>query len=583
MNARRILVAILLSGAVLPAAVGAAITLRGRTPPSTRSLQSSPSDAIGNPPRMPVTDDRAPTIRGHILDADGRPVDGASVRLVSTSTPYRVYQATATDPSGAFSFRGVGPWRWRVVADHGDDGVVTSAALRVGERQTLELTLVLSAFGAIRGAVFDAQGRPVAGVELSIDGLPWTIRTTSDVAGAFRLTTVPEQAIALVAAARGYRSERVSLGSRDDQAEFVVRIVLGTANPVDGEVEDDEGNPVKARVVACEGERSEAATQSADDGSFELPPGAIGCDAVAEHADFAPSDIARVVEGRRLLLRLKAGGGIAGAVVDERGAGLSPVRIGIESFSPARGKDFDRRGVQNFADPAGVFRWDKLAPGSYVLTASASGRPPARSGSIEVRAGVLTSGVRVVIAKGGLVFGTVTDEGNVPLADVDLHFDQVSRVLDSDSVAHTNGAGEFRLEGAPAGPLTVRAHKNGFRVKLVSGLRVDSGSAVRQDLTLVALDGGPSMELGGIGAGLAQTPAGIELRNVFPGDPGARSGLHAGDRIVGIDGEPTDGMSVADALQRIRGQPGTSVGVSVLRPDTGDLLDLTIVRGRVVH
>lgn len=581
MNARRILVIPSVLGAVLLAAVGALVLLRARTPhPATPTSLAPP---VWTSPPSPVAEDRTPEIRGHILDANGDAVDGATVRLVSTSPPYRVYQDTKTALGGAFSFAHVGPWGVRVVADHGADGVVTSAALRLAQQETLELTLVLSAAGAVRGTVVDTQERPISGAVVSVQGVPWIVSATSDAAGAFRMTTVPDAATALVAVARGYKTGQAPLGTRDHQVELVVRIVLAAGDPIDGEVRDGDGNPVSARIVACEGEPSEAKTQSAADGSFQLPPSTIGCDAVAEHAEFSPSDAVRVAPGGHLVLRLKTGGGIAGVVVDDRGAPLSPFRLGIESFSPARGKDFERAGARTFSDPAGAFRWDKLAPGSYVLTGSAAGRPPARSGAIDVRGGVVTTGVRIVLSRGGALAGTVTDEAHMPLAGVDLHFDQVSRVLDSDAVAQTDGAGRYRLEGSPAGPFTVRAHKEGFRVKLVSGLRVDPGATLIEDLMLVALDGGPGLELGGIGAGLAQTADGLALQNVFPDDPAARVGLRPGDRIVSIDGEPVDSMSMADALQRIRGEPGTVVGLSVRRPETGEIVDVTIMRGRVVH
>jgi carboxyl-terminal processing protease len=120
-------------------------------------------------------------------------------------------------------------------------------------------------------------------------------------------------------------------------------------------------------------------------------------------------------------------------------------------------------------------------------------------------------------------------------------------------------------------------------VKLVSGLRIDSGATLRQDVMLVTVDGGAGLELGGIGAALEQTGGGITLRDVFPGDPAATAGLRAGDRIVRIDGEPTQGISMSDALQRLRGEPGTSVGVSAQRPETGETVELTIVRGTIVH
>jgi hypothetical protein len=535
-------------------------------------------------PEASPEDDPTPEIRGRILDADGNAVNGATVRLVSTSPPYTVYRNTRSDPGGAFSFAHVGPWRGRVVADHDPDGVVTSAVLYADAGQSTEVTLVLSAAGAVRGTVVDADGHPVAGVALSVEGVPWIVpAATSDDAGFFRLNTVPHEATSLVAVARGYRTARAALGPRDDQTELVVRVELTAAAPVDGRVLDDDGNPMRARVVACEDQPSESRTSSRDDGTFQLPPSAIGCEAVAEHSEYSPSDAVPVEEGRTMVLRLTAGGSIAGAVVDERGQGLPSFTVGIESFLPARGRPFDRLTPRSLDDVRGSFLWDKLAPGSYVLTASAPGRPPARSAAIDVRGGAVTDGVRIVVSRGGTVTGRVFDDRNAPLAGVDLHFDAVSSAVDSGSDASTDETGQYRLEGAPAGPITLRVHKDGFRVKLVSGLRVESGATLTQDVTLVALEGGPGMELGGIGASLAQNAEGIVLRDVFPGDPASRAGLRAGDRLLRVDGEPTQGMSLMDVLQRLRGEAGSSVGVSAQRPETGETVDLTIVRGIIVR
>ncbi|MGD0529166.1 MAG: carboxypeptidase regulatory-like domain-containing protein [Polyangiaceae bacterium] len=512
-------------------------------------------------------------------------MNGATVRLVSPSPPYTVYRDTKTDRAGAFSFPHVGPWRVRVVADHDPDGVVTSAVLQSIDAGTTEITLVLSAAGAVRGTVVDADDHPVAGAVLTVEGVPWIVpAATSDEAGAFRIPTVPDEATSLVAVARGYRTARAVLGPRDDQTELVVRVRLVAAPPVDGVVLDADGQPARARVVACEEQPSEVRTESGEDGTFQLPPSAIGCDALAEQSESAPSDVAAVVEGTHLTLRLRPGGAIEGVVVDDHGAGLPTYTIGIESFTPSRGRAFERRGrSRTVEDPRGAFRWDHLAPGTYVLTASSSGLPPTRSDPLDVRGGAVTGGVRITLLRGGVVTGHVFDEHHAPLAGVDVHFDAVSSVANSNSDALTDETGLYRIEGAPAGPLTLRVHKDGFRMKLVSGLRVDSGATLRQDVTLTTMDGGAGLELGGIGAALEQNGGGITLRDVFPGDPAGRAGLRSGDRIVTIDGEPTQGMSMADVLQRLRGEPGTSVGVTALRPETGETVQLTIVRGTIVH
>ncbi len=473
------------------------------------------------------------------------------------------------------------------MADHGADGVVTSAIVRVREGQTLDLTLVLSAASAVRGGVVDTEGHPIVGAVVSVEGVPWIVRASSDDGGAFRRHDRARgrggHTASGAALARGYRTGRVPLGARSDQTELVVRIVLTAASPVAGDVQDNEGNPVSARVVACEDQPAEARTQSAADGTFQLPASAIGCDAVAEHADYGSSSGVTVVESRHLVLRLKAGGAIDGVVVDERGTPMTSFALGIESFAPARGRSFDHGGARNVDDPRGAFRWEKLAPGSYVLTASVTGRPPARSASIDVQGGGVTSGVRIVIGPGGALAGRVYDEAHRPLSGVDLRFDAVSRVADSKAATQSDDAGQYRLEGTPEGPFTVRVHKDGYRVRLESGLRVSAGATVQRDFTLAFFDGGAGIEFGGIGANLAPSPDGLVMQNVFPNDPAARAGLRPGDRIVRIDGEPTDGMSIADALQRIRGEPGTVVGISALRPETGEIVDLTIVRGDVVQ
>jgi hypothetical protein len=559
--------------------------------PGEPALATSTPPPSPPPPRpvepVPEPADVTPEIHGRILDANGDPAGGAAVRLVSPSPPYAVLRESHADGSGGFSFDHLRKGKVRVVADRDPDGVVSSAELRAAEGQSLEVTLVLSLANAVRGSVVDAEDHPVAGAALSVEGVPWTVRSaTSDEAGAFRMTTVPREASALVAVARGYKTARVVLPHTDDpteQAERIVRIKLVPAAPIAGVVHAPDDTPIRARVVACEGQPSEIRTTSADDGSFELAPSAIGCDVVAEHDEYAPSDASSVAEGRRVSLRLKPGGVVEGVVVDERNAPVPSFHVGIESFTAARaGGGFRSGGAHPVEDARGAFRWEKLAPGSYVFTATAAGKPPARSDAIEVSGGATTRGVRIVLTRGGVVIGHVYDERRAPLSGTDLRFDAVSSAVDSTAEARTDDSGGYRLEGAPPGPFTLRVQKDGFRLKLLSGLRIDSSGVLTLDVVLTSFDGGPGLEYAGIGATLQQTPDGIVFGALFPGEPAERAGLKAGDRIQSIDGEDTSAMSVADALQRLRGEAKTPVGVSVVRQG-GETVDLVINRAAIVH
>jgi hypothetical protein len=549
-----------------------------------RPIVPMPSASASFVATLEPTEDRTPEIRGRIVDAEGNAVDGAAVRLVSPRPPYSIFRETKSDAAGRFSFASVRAWDVRVVADHDPGGVVSSAELRVPAGQTMEITLVLSAASAVRGVVVDTDDHPVLGATISVEGAPWIARSaTSDAAGGFRLAAVPREAASLVATARGYKTARVLLAHREPEEETAVRVRLSPASPVDGDVRDEGGNPVRARVVACVGQPFEARVTSANDGTFQLPPSAIGCDAIAQHDESAPSDPAPVLEGKRMSLRLKAGGSIEGVVVDDRGAPIVSFELGVELSSAAgsRGPSFRRGGRRTFEDARGIFRLEKLSPGSYVLTATAPSRAVTRSDAIEVASGVATSGVRIVLTQGGSVTGHVYDERHAPIAGVDLRFDFVSSVVESNAAAKTDGAGAYRLEGAPSGPFTVRVEKDGFRVRLLTGLRVDPRGSLTQDVTLTMADGGGGIEMGGIGALLRPTREGITIGSVYPGDPAERAGLRAGDRILRIDGEDADAMSMADALQRLRGQAGTSVGVAVLR--AGETIEVMVVRAAIVH
>jgi carboxyl-terminal processing protease len=57
----------------------------------------------------------------------------------------------------------------------------------------------------------------------------------------------------------------------------------------------------------------------------------------------------------------------------------------------------------------------------------------------------------------------------------------------------------------------------------------------------------------------------LTIVSPFEGTPAFRAGLKAHDRIVKIEDEPTEGMSLIDAAQKMRGPQGTILHISVLR------------------
>lgn len=60
--------------------------------------------------------------------------------------------------------------------------------------------------------------------------------------------------------------------------------------------------------------------------------------------------------------------------------------------------------------------------------------------------------------------------------------------------------------------------------------------------------------------------------------PAARAGIMAGDLITHIDGKPTKGMSLSDAIKLMRGEPKTSIELTIKRQGRDKPVMVTIVR-----
>ncbi|MCS6781671.1 MAG: S41 family peptidase [Gloeomargarita sp. SKYBB_i_bin120] len=66
----------------------------------------------------------------------------------------------------------------------------------------------------------------------------------------------------------------------------------------------------------------------------------------------------------------------------------------------------------------------------------------------------------------------------------------------------------------------------------------------------------------------------------IPGSPAARAGIQSHDRIVAIDGQPTQGLDMETAASRLRGAPGTPVTLTLQRGE--QQWTVTLERQRVI-
>ncbi|OAN53790.1 S41 family peptidase [Magnetospirillum moscoviense] len=81
-----------------------------------------------------------------------------------------------------------------------------------------------------------------------------------------------------------------------------------------------------------------------------------------------------------------------------------------------------------------------------------------------------------------------------------------------------------------------------------------------------------------VGVALDQTQTGGLIIRVQPRSPAARAGLSPGDRIVAVDGVPVGGRTGEEVAARLRGQPQSTVTLTVQLAKTGGSVNIGLVR-----
>lgn len=74
-------------------------------------------------------------------------------------------------------------------------------------------------------------------------------------------------------------------------------------------------------------------------------------------------------------------------------------------------------------------------------------------------------------------------------------------------------------------------------------------------------------EFGGLGIEIKKDPLGLEVISPIDDTPAMRAGLRPGDRLTHADGVSLAEMSLRETVDLLRGAPGTSVTVTVIRGD----------------
>lgn len=83
---------------------------------------------------------------------------------------------------------------------------------------------------------------------------------------------------------------------------------------------------------------------------------------------------------------------------------------------------------------------------------------------------------------------------------------------------------------------------------------------------------------GGIGIQVEQRDGWVVVIAPIAGTPGDRAGIRRGDRIAKVDGQSLEGESMDKVIRRLRGKPKSRVNVTLYRPSSRQIIDLTLTR-----
>ncbi len=366
-------------------------------------------------------------------------------------------------PDGSFTLRGLSPGSTRVMMRKEDDLVNEQRQLTAPAR---DVVIELPAGVRVSGRVVEkSTKKPVTnfqvGVSVSRSGggmvmmAPPMLRSMTSDDGSFALDNVPTGAINFVASAPGYTTTRMNLNVEEGKPVTNLEVELDTGVRLFGKVTGPDGAAladanVSLAIIGGPGMNVARATDKRtitnSSGEYELDALEAGEETLEiSHSKYLTERKSIELKGReqRLDVQLSAGNRVSGVVVSEAGG---PVAEADVEAVAAGGMP---RHVKS--DSSGRFEFDSLSPARYQFSASKAGFVEATLKDVDVAAA--GAPVRLVLKSGGTIYGYVRGLSADELTSTTVE----ARGVESSATATVDATGAYRLEGVPAGTVTVRA------------------------------------------------------------------------------------------------------------------------------
>ena len=88
-------------------------------------------------------------------------------------------------------------------------------------------------------------------------------------------------------------------------------------------------------------------------------------------------------------------------------------------------------------------------------------------------------------------------------------------------------------------------------------------------------------EYGGLGLNVTMEDGAVKIIAPIEDSPGAKAGIKAGDFITHLNGKLIYGGTLDEAVDQMRGAPGTSIKITIVRPGRDKPFDVTLTRAKI--
>ncbi len=324
-----------------------------------------------------------------------------------------------------------------------------------------------------------------------------------------------------------------------------------------------------------------------DDGRFEIEGVDVGPHLVTAGApDYATARVNAEAPARDVTLTLGPEALLTGKVIDEEsGEPLASSTVVVLRETGPLAREVIATETTFAAD--GGFTVHGLAAGSYLVQATAYGYAASEPRPVLAEGGAPTD-VEIALGRGGTVEGVVVSgEDGPPLANARVSLEESLGDGGSSAVplfasAVTGEDGHFTLTGVPPGLQNLFAAAQDHHGRLISWVATTGATSfVSIDLTSTEEGEEPGTELVGIGAVLSAHDEGLIIGRVVEGGGADQAGLVPGDVILAVDGLPATELGFSGTFAHIRGPEGTTVQLRVRRAETEREENIDVPRKRI--